>query len=477
MSSKFAHPVGILMLTATTMLALGGCDQSAPPAEQSLEDLKGQVFTVTLAEDSPLSGALQLRLSEWEAQTGSEVRFTSDRESPSELIVLGGTELPTTPNITIPEKLAKATQFPAKYRLVFDRFRDKAVAVPLATDRLLLWYRRDLFENEDLEATFREQTGKSLAPPETWGDFLTLATFFKNRPEVAYGCVEAMDGSLEANRNYLARAAAYAKAEKWSSFIVDSETGAPRLTTPGFVRALSEWIAAKSYSPAADGTEISDTRARELFRDGQAAMLLSTLPPTIADGKPRSEQWDASIAVASLPGSRTVYAIDTGQALPGEKVNRPVHFATTGWYLAQRADQPSDANDRLLGFLTDPKESAYLVQASRRGILPMEPTLLTEPGRFRGFGLSNRTVGELFELIRSGFSADNWVADLRTTRSAELQSALGQALQEALAGKSSPEKALAKAESAWTELLKPGLSEFLAEYRASLGLPPLITKE
>jgi multiple sugar transport system substrate-binding protein len=53
-------------------------------------------------------------------------------------------------------------------------------SVPVITDTRMLVYRRDLFENADVQAAYQEATGSELKVPETWSELLQIAQFFKN---------------------------------------------------------------------------------------------------------------------------------------------------------------------------------------------------------------------------------------------------------------------------------------------------------
>lgn len=52
-------------------------------------------------------------------------------------------------------------------------------SVPVITDTRMLVYRRDLFENPDVQAAYMEATGAELDVPQSWSDTLQIAQFFK----------------------------------------------------------------------------------------------------------------------------------------------------------------------------------------------------------------------------------------------------------------------------------------------------------
>ncbi|MFN7144445.1 MAG: extracellular solute-binding protein [Myxococcota bacterium] len=56
-------------------------------------------------------------------------------------------------------------------------------------DTLLLYYRRDLFEDPGVHAAFRAATGRPLGDPRTWGwdEFVAAARYFTDAADVRYG--------------------------------------------------------------------------------------------------------------------------------------------------------------------------------------------------------------------------------------------------------------------------------------------------
>ncbi|MEM1108947.1 MAG: extracellular solute-binding protein [Planctomycetota bacterium] len=75
--------------------------------------------------------------------------------------------------------------------LGFQQFGDAVVGLPFHDGPECLIYRTDLFEDADEQAAFKQQTGKDLAPPKTWGDFLEVARFFQRPDQNLYGTIFA----------------------------------------------------------------------------------------------------------------------------------------------------------------------------------------------------------------------------------------------------------------------------------------------
>ena len=491
-----------LIIGLLAVVLAAGCGDQAKPEGKAAVELKGVEFRLSIAKGSPLVDAIRYRVADWEARTQATVRIeeTDPVDPKADLCIVPGTALNRTlPARPIPKEMlgegrpagtgsrtgeetenpsrrVQFTQLPAVYRLRFVKRDGDTIAFPLSTDRVLLWYRSDLFASEPLVKAYREETNRELKPPETWSDYLELAKFFQDQKAAEFGCAEAMDESPAAVRELFRPGRGLFEEPQLAIVLaLDAETGDPLISSPGFVRALAEWAEARKYSPAAMGKPIDGPAARHVFREGKAAMLLSDLPPTIAAEAKADERLAEKMSVAPLPGSKTVIDPRSGQSTQSEKTNRCEHFATTGWYMTLGEAVNTAAAERLLLFLADAEESVFLVQGARRGVLPIRPMLLNEPSRFRGYGLPTSTISTLFVLISEGFQNENWVTDLRTSFAGELHLRLVPHLQRALAAKIPPAKALHEASHAWKEFIESRKKEVVEEYRESLGLPKLQT--
>jgi multiple sugar transport system substrate-binding protein len=66
--------------------------------------------------------------------------------------------------------------------LRFQTVNGKLYGFPCHDGPIMLYYRKDLFEDPKEKAAFKKKYGYELTPPETWKQFLDMAMFF-NRPE------------------------------------------------------------------------------------------------------------------------------------------------------------------------------------------------------------------------------------------------------------------------------------------------------
>ncbi|MGL5096341.1 MAG: hypothetical protein ACRDD1_12175, partial [Planctomycetia bacterium] len=347
--SFWAWRISVVCVAAATI----GCD-AKPPAKTSAAAgparFDGVALKIAVEAGSPLEDAVKLRAAEFDARTGAtpSVVVAPTVAPTADVVVASGVGLADVELLEpLPADLLDAVDvryldFPVLYRLVLNNRLGKAVAMPLAGDRLALWYRRDLFDDATLSAAFRKQHRRPLAPPVDWDEYHETAAFFheqaaaakeKDSPlaGVAFGCVEPMDGSLETARVLLGRAAGYGKGPKWKSFVLDSETGRPLLDRGAFGRALADALAVQPFSPAVGGKPIDAVAARKAFRDGKAAMLLSRVPPTLPTEGADVGPVALKFAVARLPGGRVVFDPKTGAVEKLDQPNRCVYMAGGGW--------------------------------------------------------------------------------------------------------------------------------------------------
>lgn len=63
------------------------------------------------------------------------------------------------------------------YRDNWMKVEDKIYGLPDDGDALILYYRKDVFDDPDNQAAFKEKHGYDLAPPNTWAEFSDIGQF------------------------------------------------------------------------------------------------------------------------------------------------------------------------------------------------------------------------------------------------------------------------------------------------------------
>ena len=85
------------------------------------------------------------------------------------------------PNLHFPDAQAKI-DLPTIKSKGFEVF-----GLPIQANALTMIYRKDLFQSPTEQANFKQKTGKALAVPKTWDDFVTVAEFFTRPSQRLYG--------------------------------------------------------------------------------------------------------------------------------------------------------------------------------------------------------------------------------------------------------------------------------------------------
>jgi ABC-type glycerol-3-phosphate transport system substrate-binding protein len=164
----------------------------------------------------------------------------------------------------------------------------KQFGFPFAANTMLLVYNKDLFENADLKRKFRDETGKDLAPPVDWADYLVVAEFFaRAQPDLKGVCIQgAADGWLYYELcNYL-----FSMGTGTSQKRYGWEEGAPiTIATPKNEEVLRYYKRLRAVS-SGDFFTVGASQQQEIMLQGKTAMALvwsDYVQPLAASKSPR----------------------------------------------------------------------------------------------------------------------------------------------------------------------------------------------
>ena len=105
----------------------------------------------------------------------------------------------------------------------------------------MLFYRKDLLENPQEQAAFKEKYGYELKVPTNYDELRDVAEFFNRQPDMAGFCLGGVDWSIFLDMTY------YMYGMK--SNFGDLNTGELTLDTPEFTRALDALTRMTKYNP------------------------------------------------------------------------------------------------------------------------------------------------------------------------------------------------------------------------------------
>jgi multiple sugar transport system substrate-binding protein len=227
-------------------------------------------------------------------------------------------------------------------------FGERLVAIPADLDVALLFLRRDLIEDPDNRAKFRDKHGRDLKVPTTWREYQQLVEFFHRPNEGLFGLSEPRE-RLTGWMYWLPR---YLSAAAPNQYLFDDQMR-PLLDSPAGIAATHNYVATVPYSPPQSLEEGKDySYSLPFFLRGNAFATVLTTATAKLSSRDGSAIKDKFIA-APMPGQ-----------VVGNRLVRRTQFI-----YGNNLVVPASAPNKALGFLfamwlTDPDNSARSVAAN-----------------------------------------------------------------------------------------------------------------
>jgi len=349
------------------------------------------------------------------------------------------------------------------------------VAVPIDGDMHIGVYRADLFADPGVRAAFAEETGRDLAPPETWDDYLRIARFFSDRvaPDGRRlrGTVEAFHPDGQRVWSVLSHVAAYAVSpETPASLFFDPDTMTPTIDSPAWVRGLKEYAATRDLC-GPDPDQIRSADVRRLFVEGEAAMAIDwTDIGPLAFG-PTSALSSGQVGFFALPGGTETWNPSRGAWDRRATVWKVPHLAFGGWVAAVPAtSRHREEAWSFISWLASPTASRRDIVDGASGINPHRKSHLADFDNWLTV-FPRDAASSYLGVIGEGLAAPNAAHDLRLPGATAYLNALDRQVERALTGESSVEVALRRAAADWdflTDRLGRGTQRRF--YRAAMGV-------
>lgn len=148
-------------------------------------------------------------------------------------------------------------------------YRGEYHAVPIMSGTQLLFYQKDLFENEYLKRQFFRMYGKELAVPTTWAEFNLIAEFFTRsfnpKSPIPYGVSKVTGENIYTTIGFLNRLWSY------GSDVFDGE-GEVIIHNSNSITALKNYV--NSCKVGSDEPLSSWDEVVEVFKEGKTAMAI-----------------------------------------------------------------------------------------------------------------------------------------------------------------------------------------------------------
>ncbi|PPJ49000.1 ABC transporter substrate-binding protein [Rhizobium sp. KAs_5_22] len=337
------------------------------------------------------------------------------------------------------------------------KWGDQMVQYPIDGDRHYLKYRADMFENAEMQAKFKEATGRDLTVPATWEEYNEVAKVFSGwdwdgdgNPNFGSAEVAKRDDLMFSA--FISRAAPYAKNPNVKGgFFFDLETMEPLINSPGFVHGLELFVAAsKDWAPGGANFGLGD----EIFAFGGGQSLMSY---SWDDAFVQAQQADSPIrnkvAAAPLPGAREVWNRKTKQWDKFEEPNR-APYITWGWTSAVSAKSKNqDMAFDYLCFFSNEANTLSDLQVGRFGVNPyrtshFDPALWTDK-----LGWDADLAKSYVETLSGMDTSQNRVFDLRVPGVNQFMTSMATGVASAIAGQATPQAALDQVAKEWKDIV------------------------
>lgn len=458
-----------------------GIDQGQIPELPILTDrrFEGQEVIVFSLAPPPVSSPIQEFGPQWEAATGARINLVTapfgevyqklrtglaSGGYAFDLVNYGATWAADIAGAgyldPVPEEIQALVQVDDYYQ----SYRDAMVwggttyGLMYDGDAQNLWYRRDLFENDEYAQQFEEAYGYPLQPPATWEQYQQIGEFFSSfdwsGTGQSYGAVEPMGRGVTGIYYLLGRCVSYAKTEGDPYVFFDPETMKPRINEPGWVQGLTDWYtAAESGIGLPGAARLGFAEVRPAFIGGQAAMCIEWGDIATLSYDPTQSQIKGKLGTALPPGASRVFDRVSQSWIETPDGNRAPYLAFTGWLFGvPTTAQAKEAAWDLAAFLCNPVAESVEIVLPGSGIQPTRLSTIEDPSTLIQAGMAEQDARGYLEALGETLGAPNAVVDLRIAGTAEYFERLEVEAARAMAGEITPQEAMDNAANQWEEI-------------------------
>jgi multiple sugar transport system substrate-binding protein len=331
------------------------------------------------------------------------------------------------------------------------------VQYPVDGDRHYLKYRTDIFDNPQMQARYKKDTGKELRVPATWEEYNEIAKYFSGwdwdgNGKPGYGTAEVAKRDDLMFSAIISRVAPYAKhPDVKGGFFFDIETMKPLVNTPGWVRGLELFVdAQKAFPPGGNNFGLGD----EIFSFGGGQTLMSySWDDAFVQAMQPDSRIRNKVAAAPLPGAKEVWNRKTGKWDKFETPSR-APYITWGWTSAvSKLSKNKDMAFDFLCFFSNEANTNHDLQIGRFGVNPFRNTHFDANFWITKLKWDEKTATTYVETLRGMDLSKNRVFDLRVPGVGQFMSSLAAGVSKALAGQETPQKALDGVAVEWQQIV------------------------
>ncbi|WP_127126711.1 extracellular solute-binding protein [Georgenia sp. SYP-B2076] len=469
--------LSLAAFTAVLAACTGGEEKSGPVQVPSA-DATFNGTTVRVAVGSFMASGVRLFVDEWQRKTGGKVEVVeipfgdlysklfqafSSRVDAYDVVIYAGGWVSGFANAKYIASLEPYFKAKDNWDAILPKVQTLSYVgkdrytVPLDGDVIMLYYRKDAFENPEAMSRFRNEVGRDLRVPQTWTEYLECAKFFTGwdwagTGQPCYGVLEAMKPKDVGPYIFTAHAASYAAhPDQQGSLFFDPKTMKPQVSNPGWVQALTEWTELKQYGPSQMVTYGGGDQ-RGNFVAGNYALAIDWPDIGVLAQDVSQSVVKEKLGYAVIPGATRVWNQQSKawDEFPDGSV--APYLGWGGWHASVTA--------------TSPNQGAAWHFANWLDTTPNALTAVTTPGTARGpyrtdhFNVSAWTGGTLqfanaqayLDAQQKSFAHPNAQFDLRIPEAGRYIDSLDTATQLALSGQKSPQDALTACAEEWTSI-------------------------
>ena len=363
---------------------------------------------------------------------------------------------PVPAEIIADEAMAWDDVLPIYREKVLD-YKGEIFGMPFDGDTHHLMFLHTLMDDADNQSKFEAQFGYKLDPdrgPKTWEEHRNYAEFFTGwdwsgdgTPD--YGFAHMMKRGDTAFWGFISRSSSYAKHPDDPGFFFDLESGAPRINSPAFVRALTEWKEELQWGPAG----MASYGWGEVI---QACQGLKAAMNIGWDGVVMQNAASLAKGMASfsvLPGSTEVYNAKEGAWEDMPDINYAPYLAAGGWQIsvATESQNPEAAWELAKYFTNKEMGNRFCFEGYRN---PIRSSEVTDPKPWMEGPLefTERSATTYIRALNETMSHPNLILDLRVPGWTQYRDAVELAVSRALADETSPQQALDDCAASWTQI-------------------------
>jgi multiple sugar transport system substrate-binding protein len=356
-------------------------------------------------------------------------------------------------------------------------FNGSIYSIPLDGDFHMVYYRSDIFEENNIE------------PPKTWDDYLAAAEALNGKDmngdgEPDYGSCISKQRAQQAYWWIISIAAPFIQSQgTGQGAFFNTENMEPLVNNPGFIRALEIYKETNNYGPPDElNIGVGDTRA--LFTAGRCALTLDWGDIGSLAVDPENSVVQDKVGSIITPGSTQVLDWATNELVDCDETTCPyaidgVNYAPfasfggwSGGVNAGASQEQKDATYAFLSYMAQPAQANVDVTIGASGFNPYRISQFENLDNWTSHGFSEAAAEDYLGAIQASLNSPNMVLDIRVPQNQRYEQViLDEVLSRYLAGELTAEEAAQEISDRWNEVTDElGRDAQLEAYRGTLGI-------